>query len=1191
MILLAPPWALVAQAIDGTGDAHLRDGVHLRVVPGPALGLPVAPFRITRQNLGPGATERGQLRTDVIFRDQRGAQLQPPFQIGLGDVVTATFPDQASHPAVWARAKLSPDTVTIGGTGGGRTGPRGRLPRGRSRGRTAAGPVASVRESIGRLRGRGALRPGGTVVAAPAPAGRGLSIDPDSVRQPGTVRDLGGVVRPGTVVLAPGTVVRPGTVFEPGDLRLPDGGVVLDPGDVRVPGGGTVFDPGDVLVPDGGRTLTFAMRLEGLVYDEHGDEQVVAARSGDPWDVAASQLHALRITGKGTVHGVEWISAREVLRDVKTQLWREMGLPIRSAQRYRGAADASAQAQARVRRGAPARMGRHDQPAAEALSDLDPATENNELARVLMTFGATLPPLQTMLDGPLPPEQAVQEYAGIETGGATDEVASVAAMSVVMAAMIDPGQARWLGFADRDEAPGGDPGDVIAYVIDGVFAVDPAAVGPAAALLQRHLIESDARATLGAWDLPPVSVDGRQHVPVRCVACVTVGAPFDRPPAPTATAVLRPFFATPPGVPADQAEREVELALSARNPTGMMMLARVDGGAVDGLNDRLPQAAPWPPHIPPGGRALALTAERDPAVRQTGQGLLRDRSAPNRPLDYRLAQTDWFGRWSDVATVHADPLPPPPPPAPQLMTEVVPPAVPQPVPDGPLAGSIRVWVPVPPADSLAPGSEALAHLVLDGDHGVHQEVPVNGAQDTLEFTIPGLALPRCGAGQVVLQARWRTVRTTLGPATEKTVALVDPRPPEPVVLPITLAYTQRPDAHGLALLPIDVGVGGAGLRYRVYAADETRLVAMAADAAGSDAGLAAFVAAHSAAGRDLLARAQACRDHGHRFPPTWFRLVSAGPLAAVGGRLRFAHRVSGALRTLTLVKVVAESLQGVAADFGASGVAPFAVPAIGAPPPPLLEVPPAAAPVLPAAADGSPGPAGPAGAWRLRVRAVRGAVAPVRWRLRRSRISALDPDQMPIVATGSVPELPAEGPAEFDIFDTGALPGVPGAGLRPWTRYAWRVEVQAGPAPGTGARHPVTGDRLPETPELLPGAWSPPSGPAAALVMPPGPPPVPVPVAVQPQPLGVRLSWRCALPGGGSMGVYRFAVLRQLPGQPAEQVALLDAEGAGPEGVIDATGLAFWRSPGQPPSGTRWRVVAVDPAGRRSAPSAPLVLP
>ena len=48
MTRLAPSWLLNAQATDAGEDAHLPPGVHLRVLPGFGLGLPVAPLLVWR---------------------------------------------------------------------------------------------------------------------------------------------------------------------------------------------------------------------------------------------------------------------------------------------------------------------------------------------------------------------------------------------------------------------------------------------------------------------------------------------------------------------------------------------------------------------------------------------------------------------------------------------------------------------------------------------------------------------------------------------------------------------------------------------------------------------------------------------------------------------------------------------------------------------------------------------------------------------------------------------------------------------------------------------------------------------------------------------------------------------------------------------------------------------------------------
>jgi hypothetical protein len=51
-MIIAPPWAFYAEAIDGIGDTHLAKGRHVRVVPAPEAGLPATPLFVYRSVIG-----------------------------------------------------------------------------------------------------------------------------------------------------------------------------------------------------------------------------------------------------------------------------------------------------------------------------------------------------------------------------------------------------------------------------------------------------------------------------------------------------------------------------------------------------------------------------------------------------------------------------------------------------------------------------------------------------------------------------------------------------------------------------------------------------------------------------------------------------------------------------------------------------------------------------------------------------------------------------------------------------------------------------------------------------------------------------------------------------------------------------------------------------------------------------------
>jgi hypothetical protein len=292
-----------------------------------------------------------------------------------------------------------------------------------------------------------------------------------------------------------------------------------------------------------------------------------------------------------------------------------------------------------------------------------------------------------------------------------------------------------------------------------------------------------------------------------------------------------------------------------------------------------------------------------------------------------------------------------------------------------------------------------------------------------------------------------------------------------------------------------------------------------------------------------------------------FTNLTAEPLA--GTDLRYAHDLSGSLRVLAFFKIVALSAQNVESDFTAATLLPVAVPSGGPPPRPLLDF------------------AGftDAGAARLTVTVVRGPQPAARYRLRRS-VADSDPLRMPIVAEGDVPPVdpasdPAtDGPQLVELVDAGTDRFADGA-LPPWTRMAWRVEVQAPSPPGT----------------TLPGEWSPASGPVSSAFIPPDPPAAPTGLMLAVSGTNATVTWQHdETLRRGAMGGYRFDVYRRLPGGRESRVGTVLADdptasiGSGVARtfrLIDAVGE-------DPPVGTSWRVVTLDPGGRLSAPSTPV---
>src|SRR5215471_17219184 len=80
MSTFAPPDLFAAIALAAHGDADLPEGVHLRLMPSPALGFPIAPFGIYR-------VTPFVVTPQVIWRDRRGNVVADPAYAASGGVL------------------------------------------------------------------------------------------------------------------------------------------------------------------------------------------------------------------------------------------------------------------------------------------------------------------------------------------------------------------------------------------------------------------------------------------------------------------------------------------------------------------------------------------------------------------------------------------------------------------------------------------------------------------------------------------------------------------------------------------------------------------------------------------------------------------------------------------------------------------------------------------------------------------------------------------------------------------------------------------------------------------------------------------------------------------------------------------------------------------------------------------------
>ena len=179
---------------------------------------------------------------------------------------------------------------------------------------------------------------------------------------------------------------------------------------------------------------------------------------------------------------------------------------------------------------------------------------------------------------------------------------------------------------------------------------------------------------------------------------------------------------------------------------------------------------------------------------------------------------------------------------------------------------------------------------------------------------------------------------------------------------------------------------------------------------------------------------------------------------------------------------------------------------------------------------------------------------------------------MPVVATGEVPA-PAPGADQaFEYVDEGPWEGIaPAMRLRPWVTYHYGVELQGPPEPGaTGSDAAVRGE------------WSALSAVASVQLIPPGPPEPVTDLTVTDVGTAYRIRFRHPERlSGGAAGPYRVEIYRQPEGGRESLLATLQGDAAGEAGWFEYEDGAPERT------GARYRVLVIDPIGRRSRPTAP----
>lgn len=1096
----APRSLLAAQGLLAEGDAHARDGYHLRLHPAAVLGLPIVPLVVYRIPF-----DEPPWREDVTWIDSRGAERSPPFEVSPDNPVHGYLP--MPHEGVCGWFQLQ----------------------------------AAVASSVGLPRVARLAR---------------LGLSARSVPQRMTSQPAARGSRNASAAASPVATTRTAVAGVPG------------------------------------------LKLEAQVMTPRGWASV-ASRSAPPWVVSATPIERVTVSGSGQIDSARWIDLRE-LPQVVDNVLTVLGLPIDVGRRYKAFADdAYAWSMNQATRIAATRRALQEVPwvadpfAAPAWTDLQEAARVGALAAELVAD------LQLLMDDTARQIDVRSEHP-IEQGGAALPVPSNlshALLPGVLAAAQDPAIARFLGLMSWDDTPPFSkttewPDNGLVYHVLGYWEVEQrdgeyGVVQPLSAAEQLAWGRTDLfwpvpadtrifstkaklKAELKSRNLkPPPGPLGPVALLFTSMVVLAKDPMPDTPPAPHIDTLAAPEPAWQPGTAPD-ARRRVALGLSGLVPgTGLALARRSD--ALPLWLPLNPAVQVWRSLIVPGAPAEAVVP---------GHGALGDRDAPPVAADYRVAQSDGFGRWSTWASGELAAGVRPLPPRPVIEARYTPAALANPPPDAALAGSIRVSVAVPPPASLPPGGHLLDHVRILFD-GVEVASAPPGTATTVVGERPGPLLAPTATRAVRVSALWVDGAGQSSPESlSVSVNCYDLRAPTQVLMPPGLQYASRADATGHCRAELTWAVLPGQTRFRVYAAHETALRTQLQDL-GQTAlldeldGLAAPERAarlRESAVRSLFAR------HG-------FELLTDTPIEASSGNARFEHALSASLAGLTVYRVVALADNNVEAPFDSAELLPVAVPNLPPPGRPTLE---AAALDVPLA-DGRRVPG-----IRVRLSVPPGLRAAVDYRLFRSTEETRDVGRMPQVAAGplAAPGSPGQAQLHTLLLVGDPAPGTPDpalvgdytevlpADIRLWMRYHFRADVRGAPEPGSGL------DAVP----LRPGGWSSAALPVAVLVRAADAPPAATELDFRAAQKLLRWTHPDALLGR-HVGPYLFDVYRMAPGERELLLASVAGDAPPEQGGRRPDGSGFFhvQDPNPLPR-TRYRVVLNDPLGRPS-PIAELTLP
>ena len=890
------------------------------------------------------------------------------------------------------------------------------------------------------------------------------------------------------------------------------GGILVYSG--VTPGEAEVY--GEVMIPD---TL---------------DYRSVSAMAPNGW-IGGNGIQRIRVKGPLTVSNFDWVDLGKVktrdrgyIKGLEFEMWRTVGLPVESGARYSGDSDFENQALDRVWRGAPVRFHLHDDFNAAGASGAAPMTQSQEVDRVraLVDDGGVLPKISTVInDMSAPPSQI------ISTEDMGDGITSdVPVLSSLMLSLIDPGVARYMGFAELDDEVL-DEGLMMLYRITvpfnyEEFDFESPDIPESYKNLVRQYIDQGAP-PLNAYVMVPTLSDAIAPKPNSIFNRQAVGGSWMT----GGNFILRQAeltFYTP------ELDQPYQYAIRRR----------------EGFT------APWRSlnTESPSGFRLGMGINAPDTAASYRERRLLDLEVSPQAHEYEISIMDMWGRWGlwSPFALAAGTLVPPPTPGPKPVYEL---AAVLPVNDTLRSGKIRIRVPIPTDPSpgsptinainvkllqqLPDGSESLiAGNSLSTPSG--QDFPITGTQTMFETLVDGPGLRRGEKMQLVIRARFKAGALTSVEDGLGTTAAIDPRPPAPISMLPDVQYTTKPDSQGNARTKLTWTANPGHAGYLVFRASQRALEPFfdSLGAAGADA---------LAASQDIRTpkpvMAGEIRSLANQLPKNLFTLMTPVPIKpGTDGKATYEATLPGRSRALYVYRVLAVGPTDVEEPWDSNpGITYVAVPQTIKLQAPDVE--------LEDAASG------------LKV-----TIRPqTSQRVGRARVfRANQPDvafaSMSLVQEVEVPYTPGN-PQTYIFNDFGATRISPLAVLRDWASYTYQAQVQAPVEPGTP-----------------PGPWSPPGPPVTRINVPPGPPPPPAIDRALALSSGVQVTWNT--PGfeisHTPFGDHYFRILR-VPesGGTAQEAAKII--GSAPTEFLDTEGV----------EGMQYIIELIDPLGRvsQSTPS------